>query len=56
MMHMALSPEHGAGVGVAVGDTTEFTGLHGQHQDELPADHIDDLAQLCQLPLLGTVT
>ena len=52
-----MSPDHGAGVaGVADGDTTDFTGLHGQHQDELPADLVDDLAQLCQPLLLGTVT
>ncbi len=46
------------GAGVAVGDTSDFTGLYGQqmHQDEVPADLIDDLAQLCQPLLLGTVT
>ena len=41
--------------GVAVGEGTEFSGLHGQQQDELPADLLDGLTQFDQLQLLGTV-
>jgi len=47
-----------AGVAVEEGtveDVTEVASLHGQQQDELPADLLDDLAQLCQPLLLGTV-
>ena len=41
--------------GAAVGEGTEFSGLHGQQQDELPADLLDGLTQFDQPQLLGTV-
>ena len=41
--------------GVAVGEGTAFSGLHGQQQDELLADLLNGLSQLDQWQLLGTV-
>ena len=39
--------------GVVVGEGT--AGLHGQQQDELPADLLNGLSQFDQRQLLGTV-
>jgi hypothetical protein len=41
--------------GVAVREGTAFSGLHGQQQDELPADLLNGLSQFDQRQLLGTV-
>lgn len=41
--------------GVAVRERTAFSGLHGQKQDELPADLLNGLSQFDQRQLLGTV-
>ena len=43
------------GAGVAVGNSAEFSGLHGQQQDEVPADLLDGLIQFDQPQLQGTV-
>ncbi|KAL0043203.1 hypothetical protein WJX82_007077 [Trebouxia sp. C0006] len=40
--------------GVAVRESTAFSGLHGQQQDELPADLLNVLSQFDQRQLLGT--
>ncbi|DBB13390.1 TPA: hypothetical protein ACH3X3_005123 [Trebouxia sp. C0006] len=40
--------------GVAVREGTGFSGLHGQQQDELPADLLNGLSQFDQRQLLGT--
>ncbi|KAL0018388.1 hypothetical protein WJX77_002518 [Trebouxia sp. C0004] len=41
-------------IGVAVREGTEYTGLHGQQQDELPADLLNGLTQFDQPQLLRT--
>ncbi len=41
--------------GVAVREGAAFSGLHGQQQDELPADLLNGLSQFDQGQLLGTV-
>ena len=57
MMHMAaFEPSSGCGcAGVAVGERTQFPGLHGQQQDDLPIDLLGGLIQFDQPLLLGTV-
>ncbi len=42
--------------GAAVGEGTEFPGLHGHQQDDLPADLLDGLTRFDQPQLLGKVS